>query len=117
MNNAGVDWKVLFYAFAACYLVPLWFAGFLVSTTVTHGVQIGESIGGWRAFALGLYWLSDQVILPAVAGYFTARYAQNRPQLHVLVVGLIVAVASAFPWKSGVMTQVLGGAVCVAMAS
>jgi Na+/proline symporter len=85
-----LDWKVVFFAVIACYLVPWLLLG------VVGSLILGLTAEGVSVRAEGVYWwwvavntLASFVGLPLFAGYFTARFARNRPQLHVLIVALV----------------------------
>ena len=86
-STETLDWKVIGLAILGCYVVPLVLLG--VVGGVFSQSDSETPIKGWPAVWLGLLWATYFLGLPIVAGYVTARYARDRPQLHVLVVALV----------------------------
>jgi hypothetical protein len=78
------DWKVVLFALVACYLLPVLVVGSLTASVSPEPVMNERS-----ATLLATYWLVAYLGTPIAGGYFTARFAKNRPQLHVLVVALL----------------------------
>jgi hypothetical protein len=79
-----LDWKLVLFAFLACYVVPYVLFGVLLQ--VAFGSPEQDSFGRKVAPLLLLIY----ALLPALlGGYFTARYARALPQLHVLLVWMI----------------------------
>ena len=93
-----VDWKVILFAVLGCYAVPSLLLGVVGGAFIPSDTEI--RIEGWRFLWLGLFWAGYLVGVPMLAGYFTARYASNRPQLHVLLVAL-VGIALIFGLSTG----------------
>jgi len=85
-----LDWKLLFFGFVGCYLIPWFVFGAFASIALPSD---GTAIAGWRLLLLNSYFFVYFVAMPIAAGYFTARFAKNRPQLHVLLVVLLGTVA------------------------
>ena len=97
-EHLRIDWRVLLFALFGCYFLP-WLAwGVVLSNFVGWDEQDhGSVIGGW-------VWLGYFLLMPVLSGYFTARFARNRPQLHVAVVavlGPLFLLALATSSKSG----------------
>jgi hypothetical protein len=86
-SSKTLDWKVIGLAILGCYVLPLLLLG-LVGGVFTQS-DSETPIKGWSAVWLGLLWATYFLALPIVAGYVTARYARDRPQLHVFVVALV----------------------------
>jgi hypothetical protein len=89
------DWKIVLFAVLCCYVVP-WAVLGSISSLIGRpefdggSVRVEGPLLWWGAFSTLLYLLG----FPFFAGFFTAKYASNRPQLHVLVVlllGLLLA--------------------------
>jgi hypothetical protein len=100
---AHLDIKVLLAAAVGCYgLVALVLGTLLAAMFSTDG-----SANASPTWVVGLMGLATISIPPLVAGYFTARYASNRPQLHVLLVALL----------GGVLILLMGGSIWVGLVS
>lgn len=87
-----LDWKVVLLALVGCYLLPVFVAGSLTASVSPEPVMSERS-----AALFSLYGLVAYLGTPIAGGYFTARFAKNRPKLHVLVVailGFVLACAS-----------------------
>lgn len=85
MRGIGlIDWKVLVFALFGCYFIPWVTAGVVVRVFL----EITEDATRHQG-ALGLVFLASTVLSPLLAGYFTARFAANRPLLHVLLIALL----------------------------
>ena len=78
-----LDGRVLLFAALGCYALPLLVFGTLISAALS---QSPDSWGQPTAVILLIIFFLPS---PLIAGYFTARYARNRPQLHVLLVWAI----------------------------
>ena len=106
-----LDWRVVFFALVACYGLP-----WLLSGAV---VYVAEDKGGfeWRESVLDAYVYLYFLAMPLAAGYFTARYSKNRPQLHVLLVVLLGAAASMLVRPDSLGFLAIAGAVALLMAS
>src|SRR5262245_46157059 len=93
----GLDWKVVFFAVIACYLVP-WLLIGVVSSLILGPISDGVSVPvqGFDRWWLGLTTLVSFIGYPFFAGFFTAKFASNRPQLHVLIVTLVGIALFAF---------------------
>jgi len=90
MNPAHrIDWKLLCFTVLGCYVLP--WAVFGVLAYATYPPNDGEPvyITGWRKVLLSAEFVLHYVGMPLAAGYFTARFSANRPQLHVLLVVLL----------------------------
>src|SRR5262245_51891453 len=86
-SSTTLDWKVIGLAILGCYVVPLLLLGFVGGVFTQSDSE--TPVRGWPAIWLALLWATYFLGLPIVAGYVTARYARNRPQLHVFVVALV----------------------------
>ena len=78
-----LDGRVLLFAALGCYALPILVFGTLISAS------LAQSPDGWGQPATVILLLIFFLLSPLAAGYFTARYARNRPQLHVLLVWAI----------------------------
>ena len=114
MNHLrGIDWKLLLFAWLACYAVPWLASSVLLSALITQdGV-----VSGWRLVAFNSYLVLHFLCMPLAAGYFTARYAKNRPQLHVLLVVVLGFVALCSVSSSPFLAQAIAAVASLAMAS
>lgn len=77
-------------AWGMCYLLPYFVIGGLIAAAL--GRSGDASSGGWTVVLMS-YFVVYFVGMPVSAGYFTARFAKNRPLLHVLVVAAVAAAA------------------------
>jgi hypothetical protein len=90
-----LDWKVVFFALLACYVLP----GILVGTLLATALQevmpqsTGHAIGSFLAFVSFL-------VPPIAGGYVAARFARSLPLLHVLVVGVLGALLSLLAFRA-----------------
>ncbi|RJP64419.1 MAG: hypothetical protein C4535_17415 [Comamonadaceae bacterium] len=109
-----LDWKLLFFAFLGCYLIPWLVVGTLVSAIIPAD---GTAISGWKQVVLNSYLAVYFVAMPLAAGYFTARFSKNRPQLHVLLVVLLGTVAVMFVTSNSLSVQAVLFAASLAVAS
>jgi hypothetical protein len=89
-KTSSFDWKVVLFAVLGCYVVP-WFA-----LTTVSGLLAQPASDGGALFFLGpsLWFGGFSALLylfgfPFFAGFFTAKYASSRPQLHVVIVALL----------------------------
>lgn len=78
------DWLTVLFALVACYLLPALVFGSLAAATSSK-----PELTGWALVPNILYALAVYLGAPIAAGYFTARFAANRPKLHVLVVATL----------------------------
>jgi hypothetical protein len=107
MNSVRqLDWPVLCFAWLGCYLIP-WF----VFGSLVEAVWGGDSTG--LKLAVGSYVVLYLFGMPFAAGYFTARFSKNRPQLHVLLVASVAAAGFAFisSGSLGVQVAVFGASL------
>lgn len=90
-----LDWKVVFFALLACYVLPGILVGTLLATVLqeTMPQAVGNPIASFLAFVSFL-------IPPVAGGYFAARFARSLPRLHVLVVGALGAVLSLLAFRA-----------------
>ncbi|MBC7994624.1 MAG: hypothetical protein H7Z15_15450 [Rhizobacter sp.] len=90
-----LDWKVVFFALLACYVLPGILVGTLLATVLqeTMPQAVGNPIASILAFVSFL-------IPPVAGGYFAARFARSLPRLHVLVVGALGAVLSLLAFRA-----------------
>lgn len=78
-----IDWKVLVFALFGCYFIP-W-----VATGAFLEAFYGPSRDEIERAPFGLVFVGATLLSPALAGYFTARFASDRPQLHVALIALL----------------------------
>jgi len=77
------DWKIVVFALLGCYLVPALVFGSIAASASSESVQ-----GDWATELNVFYGLAIYIGSPIAGGYFTARFASNRPKLHVLAVAI-----------------------------
>lgn len=100
---AHLDIKVLLAAAIGCYGLLALALGTLLAAMFSSDGSASPS----AAWAVGVMGIATFSVPPLVAGYFTARYASNRPQLHVLLVAML----------GGVLLFLMGGSIWVALPS
>lgn len=90
-----LDWKVVFFALLACYVLPGILVGTLLATALQEAMpqSLGHTIGSFLAFVSFL-------VPPVAGGYFSARFAPALPRLHVLVVGVLGALLSLLAFRA-----------------
>ncbi len=82
-NLSTLDWKVIVFSLLGCYLLPsVLFGTLMAGISVESGPSPFQSITS--VLALVTFFGP-----PIAGGYFTARYAANRPRLHVFVVAVL----------------------------
>jgi hypothetical protein len=82
-DHLDIDWKILVFALFGCYFLPWVVAGLVVSTIFEHGEgQLNHAPIGW-------VFIVSTVVCPILAGYFTAKLANNRPLLHVVLIAIL----------------------------
>ena len=108
-----IDWRLLFFGFAACYAIPWLLFGMLVSAAV----PVGVALSGWQQLLLSSYLVVYFLAMPLAAGYFTAKFAKNRPQLHVLLLVLLGSVAVMLVSSNSLAVQLGMSVLSLAMAS
>lgn len=91
----ALDLKVLIFALVACFSVP-WLVVGTISILMTKDMgPLGETTST-------LVLLAFFLLPPVLAGYFTARYSRQLPQLHVALVTAVGLLSSALwirgPW-------------------
>lgn len=98
-----IDIKVLLAAAVGCYgLIPL-----VLGTLLAAMFAADSSANSSLTWLIGLMGVATISVPPLVAGYFTARYASNRPQLHVLLAALL----------GGALALLMGASIWVALVS
>ena len=90
-----LDWKVIFFALLACYVLPGILVGTLLATAFQEAMpqSVGHPIASFLAFVSFL-------VPPVAGGYFAARFARTLPRLHVLIVGALGAVLSLLAFRA-----------------
>jgi len=83
-----VDWKTLGVAWLLCYIIPFAAIASLIGVSFRSDSDHTSSI--WT-FVFLSYFVIYFFGMPIVAGFFTAKFARNRPRLHVLVVASVAA--------------------------
>jgi hypothetical protein len=99
------DWKVVLFALVGCYLLPAFVLGSLVALTASESLQTG-----WAMLPQVLYGLAIYLGAPIAGGYFTARFAANRPKLHVLAVATLGVLLACLSFR-GSLLSVIGYAI------
>lgn len=105
-----LDWKLVLFALAACYLVP--------------GIGLaGALMGVQRIFTADVLTLFTAVIAivgflvpPVAGGYVAARFAGSRPWRHVGVVGVLGALMSLLAFRASPRAMLLYALASVALA-
>jgi hypothetical protein len=83
-----IDWKTLCGAWLLCYVIPFLAIASLIGASFHSDSD--HTAGIWT-FVFLSYFIIYFFGMPVAAGYFTARFAKNRPRLHVLVVTAVAA--------------------------
>ena len=109
-----LDWKLLFFALLGCYLLPWLFLGTLLSAVLPAD---GSTIAGWRLVLFNIFLALYFLAMPLAAGYFTARFSKNRPQLHVLLVVSLGTVAVMLVSQNSLLAQAAMFIASLAVAS
>jgi hypothetical protein len=89
----ALDLKVLVLALVACFAVP-WLVVGTISGLLT------KDLGSSAETAYTLVMLAFFLLPPVLAGYFTARYSRQLPQLHVALVTALGLLSSVL-WIRG----------------
>jgi hypothetical protein len=109
----NLDWRVLLFGFIACYALPWLLFGMVVSGVIREN----EAITGWRLLVFNSYLVIYFVAMPLAAGYFTAKFAKNRPQLHVLLIVLLGTGTVMLARPDSLLVQAGVGVFSLLMAS
>lgn len=117
-SNASFDWRVVFFASLTCYVIP-WFVISMISAVLRPPAPEGVAV---PVEGLYLWWTGFSVVLfvvglPLAAGYFTAVYANNRPQMHVLVVAVVGYALFAFAHPNSLATRAVQAAIWLSLAA
>ncbi len=107
-----LDWKVVFFALLACYVLPGILVGTLLATALQEAMpqSTGRAIGSFLAFVSFL-------IPPVAGGYFAARFARSLPRLHVLVVGVLGALLSLLAFRASPRAMAAYAVTSLALAA
>lgn len=89
-----LDWKVVFFALVACYLVP----GIVLAALVAL-VQRTLTADALTLMT-ALLAIASFLVPPVTGGYVAARYARLNVWRHVLVVGVLGAVLSLLAFRA-----------------
>lgn len=89
----ALDLKVLIFALVACFAIP-----WLVVGTLSMLLTMETGYSGETASTLVV--LAFFIVPPVLAGYFTAKYSRQLPQLHVALV-TAVGLLSSVLWIRG----------------
>lgn len=109
-----LDWKLLFFAFLGCYVLPWLVFGTLASAVFPAE---GSAISGWRLVLFNFFLAAYFVAIPLAAGYFIARFSKSRPQLHVLLVVVLGAAAVTLVTENSLLVQAAMFVASLAFAS
>jgi len=108
----GFDWKVVFFALIGCYLLPALFLGSLTATTSLDSLPHEGSVILLSVYGLAVYGGS-----PIAGGYFTARFASNRPKLHVLVVAVLGILLACLSYRGPLLAVLAYFLVALVLAT
>ena len=108
-----IDWKLLLFVFIACYAIPWLFIGTLVNVIFLESTEATD----WRSTVAGAAVAACFLAAPAAAGYFTARFARNRPRLHVVLVVLVGIGAGFLVTRNSLSVHLVIAAVSLGMAA
>ncbi|MET0334355.1 MAG: hypothetical protein ABW190_08785 [Rhizobacter sp.] len=106
-----LQWKLVFFVLAACYLVP----GVALATVLmgVHRFFTGDALN----IATAVVAMTGFLVPPVSGGYVTARFASIRPWRHVLVVGALGALLSLLAFRTSPRAMVLYALASVALAA
>lgn len=110
---SDIDWKLLLFVFIACYVIPWLFLGTMVGLLVT----VGTEVMNWRSIVAGALVGACLLAAPTAAGYLTARFARNRPRLHVVLVVLVAIVGGLLFTRNSPSIHLILAGVSLTMAS
>ena len=111
----SLDWKVVGLAVVGCYVIPVALLGIVGGVFTQSDVE--TPIKGWPAQWIGVIWATYFLVLPFVAGYFTAKYASHRPKFHVFLVALVGVVLIFVLSRGAPVLRVAFGVAFLAMAA
>jgi len=94
------DWKVVLFALIGCYLLPALVFGSMAASASSESV-----LTGWAMLPNVMYALAVYIGAPIAGGYFTARFAANRPKLHVLVVATLGVLLAFLSYRGSLLTM------------
>jgi uncharacterized membrane protein len=106
------DWKVVIFALVSCYLLPALLFGSLTATTSLDSLPHEGS-----AMLLSMYGLAVYVGAPIAGGYFTARFAANRPKLHVLIVAVLGVLLACLSYRGPLLAVFAYSLVALVLAT
>lgn len=107
----SLDWKVVFFALVACYVVP----GIVIGGVLAV-INDRLSPDTWK-LVTGVLALVGFLVPPVSGGYLAARYARERPWRHVVVVGVLGALLSLLAFRTSPRAMVLYALASVALAA
>lgn len=99
------DWKVVLFALIGCYLLPALVFGSIASSVSSGSVSSGSVLTGWAMLPNVICALAVYIGAPIAGGYFTARFAANRPKLHVLVVATLGVLLAFLSYRGSLLTM------------
>lgn len=94
------DWKVVLFALIGSYLLPALVFGSMAASASSESV-----LTGWAMLPNVMYALAVYIGAPIAGGYFTARFAANRPKLHVLVVATLGVLLAFLSYRGSLLTM------------
>jgi hypothetical protein len=106
----SLDWKVVFFALVACYVVPgILLAGVLamIEDTLTRDA--------WK-LTTGVLSMVGFLVPPVSGGYLAARFARHQPWRHVVIVGVVGALLSLLAFRATPRAMVLYALASLALA-
>lgn len=106
----SLDWKVVFFALVACYLMPG-----IVLGGVLAVIQDMLSADAWK-LTTGVLAMVGFLVPPVSGGYLAARFAKTRPWRHVVVVGVLGALLSLLAFRTSPRAMLFYALGSVALA-
>lgn len=107
----SLDWKLVFFTLAACYLVP----GIVIAGVLAI-VKDSLSLDTWK-LVTGVLALVGFFVPPVSGGYLAARYARRHPWRHVVVVGVLGALLSLLAFRTSPRAMLLYALASLALAA
>jgi hypothetical protein len=95
MSLRHLDWKVIVLTLAACYGVPAVVIGGVLVATGHDTIPLNA-----EQVLVGVLAMVSFLVPPVAGGYVAARFARERPRLHVFVVGALGALLSLLAFRS-----------------
>ena len=108
----NLDWKVVLFALVGCYLLPALLLGSLTASVSPEPVMSTRSATLFSVYVLVTYFGA-----PIVGGYFTAKFATNRPKLHVLIVAALGILLASLSYRGPFLAAFLYAIAVVVLAA